>query len=441
MNNAILPIIPKEITVHLGNPDEDAKNIKVPFIEYIKNVASSEIYPTWPKDALKANVLAQISFALNRIYNEWYRSKGYNFDITNSPSVDQKYNQSGNVFESVSIIVDDVFNKYIVKQGQVQPLFASYCDGKTSKCDGLSQWGSFELAEDGKSYIEILKEYYGDDIYIVENAQQEMLVKSFPGYDLKLGDAGNDILVIKKQLNRIKKNYPALLEVIENEFFDKQLEDAVKEFQKTFNLPITGIIDEKTWYKIKYIYNSVKQIFDIYSEGITLEEATVKFSDNLKLNDKGVEVRVLNYYLNSIAYFDSEIVGKVTGDTFTKETEDMVKSFQKKYELEETGIVNRTTWLKLQSIYKDIIKNIPNETFYPGYILSKGMTGSDVLILQNFLYKLCVETKSIPGVKVNGVYDDLTEKSIKKIQMDNNFEVSGNTGAVTWYFLAENYLK
>ena len=155
------PIIPTYITVHLGNPDDNARNITVPFIEYIKNVASGEIYPNWPIDAIKSNILAQISFALNRIYNEWYPSKGYDFDITNSPSYDQSFSENRQFFETVSLVVDDFFNDYLVRNGQVQPLFARYCDGRISTCDGLSQWGSVTLANQGKSPLEILRFYYG----------------------------------------------------------------------------------------------------------------------------------------------------------------------------------------------------------------------------------------------------------------------------------------
>ena len=158
------PIVPTEITVHIGSPEEAGKNVTVPFPEYIKNVASNEIYPSWPTDAIKANILAQISFALNRVYNEWYPSQGYNFDITSSSAYDQTFREDSQFFENISQIVDDIFNNYIVKGDQVQPLFAAYCDGINTVCDGLSQWGSVELARQGLSPTEILKEYYGDDI-------------------------------------------------------------------------------------------------------------------------------------------------------------------------------------------------------------------------------------------------------------------------------------
>lgn len=438
MNNVNLPIIPKNITVHLGIPDSNSENITVNFIDYIKNVASNEIYPAWPTEAIIANVLAQISFALNRIYNEWYKSLGYDYDITSDPKYDQKFKKNSNIYESISIIVDEYFNKYLVRENQVQPLFAQYCDGQIADCSGLKQWGSFELANQGKNYEEILKIYYGDNIYIVNNAKQEEVVKSYPGYELKIGDAGNDILIIKRQLNRIKRSYPSLLLINIDEYFDTQLEDAIKDFQNVFNLPITGIINEATWYKIKYIYNSVLKITNIYSEGISIDDASLKFSKELKLNDFGTQVKVLNYFLNTIAYFDDEIIGQANGETFNENTKSLVTSFQKKYKLNQNGVVDSKTWLEIKKIYDEIIKSIPVESLYPGYILSKGMIGEDILILQNFLYNICINTKSIPGVKVSGYFDQLTKESIKKIQSDNGLEVSGNVGALTWYYLAQN---
>ena len=170
MPERIFPIIPEQITVHLGTPESTAENVTVPFTDYIKNVASSEIYPTWPESALRANIYAIITFALNRIYTEWYRSRGYNFDITNSTQFDQAFVKNRDYFENISRIVDEIFNDYIVRQNDIQPLFSRFCNGTTSKCDGLSQWGSVTLAESGYTPFRILQNYYGDDIRLVENA-------------------------------------------------------------------------------------------------------------------------------------------------------------------------------------------------------------------------------------------------------------------------------
>lgn len=204
-----IPIIPEEIIVHLGDPDEKARNITVPFIEYIKNVASGEIYPNWPLDAIKANVLAQISFALNRVYNEWYPSKGYNFDITSSPMYDQSFVENRQFFETISQVVDEFFNDYLVKDEQVQPFFAMYCDGRVTTCDGLSQWGSVSLANQGKGPLDILRNYYGN-VNIIFNAPSEENVRSYPGFPVEIGTAGDFVRMLNMQLNRIGQNYPAI---------------------------------------------------------------------------------------------------------------------------------------------------------------------------------------------------------------------------------------
>lgn len=286
------PIIPTFITVHIGAPEEAGRNINVPFVEYIKNVASGEIYPNWPVDSIKANVLAIISFVLNRIYNEWYRSLGYNFDITSSSQYDQSFGVDRQFFEKISIVVDELFNDYIVKDGQVQPLFAQYCDGRITKCSGLSQWGTVSDANSGLGPISILKKYYGNNINIIYNASVEDNIMSFPGFNVELGTSGNFVKMLKIQLNRIGQNYPAI-PVIKNDsvYFTVDMVDAVKKFQEVFNLKVTGVVDKSTWYKIKYIYNAVKKISDIYSEGISIDEASLVFSKKLVLGDKGRFIR------------------------------------------------------------------------------------------------------------------------------------------------------
>ena len=280
------PVVPTGITVHIGPPEEAGKNITVTFPEYIKNVASNEIYPSWPADAIKANVLAQISFALNRIYNEWYPSQGYNFDITSSPAYDQTFNEDSQFFENISQIVDDIFNNYIVKGDQVQPLFAAYCDGINTTCDGLSQWGSVELARQGLSPTEILKRYYGNDIRIVYNAPVSPNIPSYPGFPFRLGSAGNYVRQLKVQLNRISNSYPAIPKIEEeNIFFTTDMEESVKAFQEIFDLPVTGTVDKATWYEVKYLYNAVKKVADLASEGISIEEVEFPYGETLQLGE------------------------------------------------------------------------------------------------------------------------------------------------------------
>lgn len=438
------PIIPTEIVVHLGAPDEAARNISVPFIEYIKNVASGEIYPNWPLDSIKANILAQISFALNRIYNEWYPSKGYDFDITSSPAYDQSFVENRQFFETISQVVDEFFNDYIVKDGQVQPYFAMYCDGKNVTCDGLSQWGSVTLANQGLGPLEILRSYY-DNIRVIYNAPVGDEIRTYPGFPVELGTSGDFVRMINIQLNRIGQNYPEV-PIITNSspYFTVETERAVRKFQEIFDLPVNGIVDKATWYKIKYVYNAVKKISDLYSEGISIDEASLLFKRQIELGDTGQYINTLNYLINVVSYFDSSIPFlDLTGEVFTEDTKQAVIAFQNKYGLEATGIVNASTWAALRDAYRQTLKNIPREyvtslnEFFPGRFLSKGMKGDDIINLQNFLYIICQNTKSIPGVVVNGIFDNLTEQSVKSIQRRYNLDENGIVSPIVWYRIVE----
>ena len=262
-----LPTIPEYITVHLGAPDDtSAPNVRVPFIDYVKNVASSEIYPTWPESALRANMYAEITFALNRIFSEWYPSRGYNFDITSDTQYDQKFINGRDIYDSVSVIADSLFNDYVVRQGSVQPLFTQYCNGTTVTCDGLSQWGTVALAEEGLIPYEILQYYYGDDISIVFNAPTATTLPSYPGYPLSLGSFGEDVRTIQRQLDRIRRNYPAITSISGYDgLFDSNTEAAVRDFQSIFNLTPNGVVDKATWYRISYIYSTTNSCF-IFNE-------------------------------------------------------------------------------------------------------------------------------------------------------------------------------
>ena len=434
------PVVPTEITVHIGSPEEAGKTITVPFPEYIKNVASNEIYPSWPADAIKANILAQISFALNRVYNEWYPSLGYNFDITSSPAYDQTFKEDSQFFENISQIVDDIFNNYIVKGDQVQPLFAAYCDGINTTCDGLSQWGSVELARQGLSPTEILKRYYGNDIRIIYNAPVSPNIPSYPGFPFRLGSAGNYVRQLKVQLNRISNNYPAIPKIEEeNIFFTTDMEESVKAFQEIFDLPVTGTVDKATWYEVKYLYNAVKKVANLASEGISIEEVQFPYGETLQIGDTGPYIRPLNYLLNFLSYFDTDIPKlNLSGEEFTEDTKEMVIAFQTSNNIEANGIVDKNTWNALVTDYNQTKGLIPEEylyyedKLYPGIFLSLGMTGDDILNLQNFLYIICEKTHQIPGVRVNGTFDELTEESIKAIQKRYNLPENGVVGPATW---------
>ena len=438
------PVVPNNITIHLGTPDSNARDITVPFTDYIANVASSELYPTWPRNALIANIYAIISFTMNRIYNEWYPSKGYNFDITSTPTYDQKYTENGQVYENISDIVDEIFDNYIVKGNQIQPYFTRYCDGRVTTCNGLSQWGSVSLANQGKTPLEILKYYYGNDISIKYDAPVGDYAGVFPGYNISLGNVGNPVLAIQRDLRRIRQNYPAIPSISTTVgIYDQETEAAVKKFQEIFNLPATGVVDKATWYKIKYVYTSVKKLSDLYSEGISLDEATFLYTDELKYGDTGIEVQYVHYFLDALAFLDNDIPRLPTNSIYGNNTITMVKAFQEKYNLPVTGIFTYRDWLVLQSAYDNILKSFPNEyqeyvnELYPDYFLTRGTSGEDVRRLQKFLLAICRFDKSIPGVRVNGIFDELTEKSIKKIQNDYNFDINGIVGPLLWKKIVE----
>ncbi len=438
------PVIPNSITVHLGEPDSAARDITIPFTDYISNVAASEIYPTWPRASLEANIYAIISFALNRVYNEWYRSKGYNFDITSSPIYDQTYTLNRSTYENIDDIVNDIFDNYVVKGDQVQPYFTRYCDGRKTTCDGLSQWGTVSLANQGKSALDILKTYYGNDISIKYDAPVGDVEEGYPGSPVGLGYAGNPVLAIQRDLRRIRKNYPAIPDISGSlGIYDKETEDAVKKFQQIFSLPITGVVDKGTWYKIKYVYNSVKKLSDLYSEGLSEEEATFLYTDLLKYGDTGIEVEYIHYFLDAIAFLDKDIPRLPTNSIYNNNTVTMVKAFQEKYGLPVTGEFDYTDWTVLKNAYRTILKSFPLEyqefvnDLYPDYFLVRGTVGNDVRRFQMFLYEICRRDKTIPGVRVNGIFDELTERSVRKLQSDYGFDVNGVVGPLLWRKVVE----
>ena len=254
-------VLPEFIVVHDGVPsDSSAPNYYVRYTDYIKNVACSEIYATWSENTIYANILAIMSFTLNRVYTEWYRNQGYNFTITSSTAYDQKWVFGRNIFENVSYYVDSVFNNYISRPGIRQPLFTSYCNGTTATCTGLSQWGSKYLGDEGYTPIEILRYYYGNDIYINSTSYISGIPSSWPGIDLTIGSRGAKVRQMQEQLNRISQNYPLIPKIAADGIFGPKTAEAVRVFQSVFGLPANGIVDFPTWYKISQIFVGVSRI-------------------------------------------------------------------------------------------------------------------------------------------------------------------------------------
>ena len=254
-------VIPEYVIVHDGVPsDRTAPNYWVRYTDYIKNVASSEIYATWPESTIYANVLAIISFTLNRVYTEWYRGQGYDFTITSSTAYDQKWIYGRNTYENIDRLVDNVFNNYLSRPGVRQPIFTSFCDGQRVTCSGLSQWGSKYLGDEGYSAIEIIRYYYGSDMYINTADSISGVPSSWPGYNLSIGSSGDKVRQLQQQLNRIAQNYPALPTIVADGIYGQRTADAVRTFQQVFGLPSTGVTDFATWYAISRIYVGVSRI-------------------------------------------------------------------------------------------------------------------------------------------------------------------------------------
>lgn len=261
------PVVPEFITVHAGTPSNNsAPNYTVAYKDYIKNVASCEIYSTWPDSTIRANIYAIISFTLNRIYTEWYRGKGKDYDITNSTAYDHAFNYGRNIYDSISVVVDDIFSSYIRRIGRKQPLLTQYCDGKNVQCPGwMTQWGSKYLGDEGKTPYEILTTYYGNDIELVTAEVVKGSPSSYPGYDLTIGSTGTEVETIQDQLNRIAQNYPLIPKSAIDGVYGPNTEEAVKVFQSVFNLPQTGVVDYATWYRISDIYVGVTRIAELRS--------------------------------------------------------------------------------------------------------------------------------------------------------------------------------
>lgn len=347
----VIPYVPQKITVHLGAPQEDAPNVTVDFVDYIKNVASSEIYPTWDESALRANILAIVSFALNRVYTEFYRSRGYDFDITNNTAYDQFFVYGRSYFTNVARLAEELFNDYLRRPGFVEPLAAKYCNGTTVTCEGLSQWGSQELAQQGYNSTQILRNYYGN-VEIVNNAPVKDYTSSYPGTPLRRGNIGPYVVIIQTELNRIAENYPAIPKIPQIDgIFGEQTEAAVQKFQEIFNLQVDGIVGSATWYALVRLYTAVNNLAELQSQGQTYY--SIAWARNpIQQGDRGIRVEQLQYMLRVLSAYISEIPSIAVDGIFGPATRDAVIAAQRKFGLPETGIVNYDTW---EAIYNQFI--------------------------------------------------------------------------------------
>lgn len=350
----VLPYVPQQITVHLGSPSSNAQNVTLPFIDYVKNVASSEIYPTWDESALRANILAIVSFALNRVYTEFYRSRGYDFDITSSTAYDQAFVNGRSYFDSVSRIADELFNDYLRRPGFVEPLAAKFCNGTTVTCEGLSQWGSQNLAEQGFNSQQIIQNYYGD-VETVINAPVRDLISSYPGSPLRRGSTGPNVVTIQVALNRIAQNYPAIPKIPAIDgIFGPRTEATVRKFQEVFGLTTDGIVGPATWYAIVRLYTAVNSLAELRSQGQRYYAINWNPPQALRLGSTGDSVRFLQYMLSILSSFIPEIPSVAVDGIYGNATRAAVLAAQRRFRLPETGVVDAEIWNEIYDQYSGI---------------------------------------------------------------------------------------
>ena len=444
----IVPYIPQTITVHLGYPSSDAQNVVVSFQDYIKNVASSEIYPTWDESAIRANIFAQISYALNRVYTEFYPSRGYNFHITNSTAVDQKFIYGRNIFENIDRIVSEMFNDYIRRVGVLEPLAAKYCNGTTVTCEGLSQWGSEYLARQGYSSLDILYNYYGNDIEIVMDAPIRNVTRSYPGYAIRRGDRGENVSVIQTELNRISLNYPAIPKVNPVDgIFGPATERSVIAFQRIFGLDPDGIVGKATWYKLVMLYTGITRLSELDSEGQRIFGINLQYPDAISQGEQGEKVTILQFFLSVIASVNPFVPSVPITGYVGDETKNAVIEFQKNAGLDPDGIVGPKTWGAMYDEFKGIVdvvfldnQNILiNTEPYPGEELSYGSSGDAVRTLQQYLNTIAAANPDLPAVPVTGEFGNQTRQAVTTYQRAFDLPVTGTVDKDTWDSIANTY--
>ena len=362
----VIPFVPQQITVHLGPPDSNAANVTVRFSDYVKNVASSEIYPTWEESALRANIYAIVSFALNRVYTEFYRSRGYDFDITNSTAYDQAFVNGRSYFSQIVRLVDELFNDYLRRPGFVEPLAAKFCNGTTVTCEGLSQWGSQNLAKQGYNSTQILRSYYGN-VEIVDNAPIRGYTSSYPGTPLRRGSSGPNVVVIQAELNRIAQNYPAIPKIATVDgIFGSRTEASVRAFQEIFNLNPDGIVGKATWYALVRLYTAVTSLSELRSQGQQFYSISWAYPEALQEGNRGDKVRHLQYMLSVLSSYIPQVPSVSVDGIFGPNTRNAVLAAQRYFGLPETGVVNEITWDEIYDQFSGIEnRSLRNQEIFP----------------------------------------------------------------------------
>lgn len=443
-----LPYIPQYITVHLGAPNESAQNVRVTFPNYIKNVASSEIYPTWEESSLRANILAQVSFALNRVYTNFYRLQNYNFDITASTAYDQKFINNRNIFSNIDMLVDEIFNTYIRRIGFIEPLAAKFCNGTTVTCEGLSQWGSQSLAEDGLNSVQILRYYYGDNIELVTTSQIRNVATQYPGYPISRGDSNEYVIIIQNEINRISQNYPAIPKVYPVDgIFGENTENSVRIFQSVFNLTPDGIVGEATWNKLAFLYSGVRRLSELESEGVTVFRASFNYPGANTRATMIDNISSIQYMLAVISEFDDFIPTVSVTGVNDDQTKDAVTAFQEEYKLPVTGVINGETW---DMVYRAFITTymmilfdkelFPVSTIcFNGHDCTLRSSGDEVRNVQEYINRIFTERYGIRPIGITGIYGRQTQQAVMRYQKENGLPVTGVVNGTTYRSIENSY--
>lgn len=427
----LLPYIPSFITVHLGPPNSNAENVTVSFQDYVKNVASSEVYPTWNENALRANILAITSFALNRVYTEFYRVRGYPFDITSSTAYDQQFYRDRNYFANISRLVDSLFDDYIRRVGFIEPLAAKFCNGTSVTCEGLSQWGSQNLAAQGYGWLQILRNYYGRDIEIVADAQKADYTESYPGTALRVGSRGRSVALIQTALNRISQNFPAIPKLSVDGIFGSGTERSVRIFQQAFGLTDDGIVGRQTWYAVERVYAGVLRLSELRSQGLRYEDLGWEFPEPLRVGDRGNKVGQLQYMLAVVGQFVQEVPVISADGIFGPLTRDAVIAFQRYEGFPTTGEADDRTWDALYELYSGIDNRVlDNRAAFPQFdtadttvvnarqrLAALGYTGAN-------LQEAIRAFQRANGLSVTGRLNDATARAITRQYQARGFSSS-----------------
>ena len=394
---------------------------------------------SWPEEALRANIIAQVSLALNRIWTEWYPSRGYSFNITGSPGYDQAYVNGRTVFAVMERLTAELFNTFVQRSGDAEPYFTEYCDGKTVTCPGMKQWGTVDRAREGLNALQILRYYYGNRVQLVTTNNIAAIPSSYPGSPLRRGSTGTNVRILQKQLSRIAKDYPSFGKPAVTGTFDEATENSVKKFQKQFGLTADGIVGKATWYKISYIYVSVKDLSELTSEGETAEgiQSTGGWPGTvLRRGSTGSSVGQVQFWLSDLAQFDSSLVRVSVDGSYGAATERAVRAFQQKQNLTADGVVGQTTWNALYAAWVDAQSDLGG-TAWPGTALRRGDTGMEVRLVQFWLRLAADNYSALRTVTVDGSYGAATVSAVTTFQSLFGLTADGVVGRSTWNKLKE----